>query len=281
VGDGVNEMDPIASKQNQRVKDAVRLRDRRGRDQSGKIIIDGVREIGRALEAAVQLDALFVCESLLRPDGEALLAAVRENDPASRGGVARIELVPVTASVFAKLDFGARREGIVAVATPSRRSLVDLTVVDDALVAVVEGVEKGGNLGAVARSADAAGVAAVIAADGRTDLYNPNAIRASAGAVFALPLVAATSTETLSWLRGHGFRILATRVDGAVRYTDADLTGRTAIVLGSEVAGLSDVWTGEDVTSIVLPMRGVADSLNVSVTGAVLFFEALRQRGVC
>lgn len=277
----MNEMDPIASKQNQRVKDAVRLRDRRGRDQSGKIIIDGVREIGRALEAAVQLDALFVCESLLRPDGEALLAAVRENDPASRGGVARIELVPVTASVFAKLDFGARREGIVAVATPSRRSLVDLTVVDDALVAVVEGVEKGGNLGAVARSADAAGVAAVIAADGRTDLYNPNAIRASAGAVFALPLVAATSTETLSWLRGHGFRILATRVDGAVRYTDADLTGRTAIVLGSEVAGLSDVWTGEDVTSIVLPMRGVADSLNVSVTGAVLFFEALRQRGVC
>jgi TrmH family RNA methyltransferase len=130
----------------------------------------------------------------------------------------------------------------------------------------------------VLRSADAAGVSAVIVADGRTDLFNPNAIRASLGTVFSLPVCEATSGDALAWLRQRHFTILAARVGGAVSYTAADYRGPTALVLGSEAAGLSSVWTGDDIRAIRLPMLGVADSLNVSATAAVLFYEALRQR---
>ena len=139
-------------------------------------------------------------------------------------------------------------------------------------------MEKPGNLGAVLRSADAAGVSAVIVADGRTDLYNPNAIRASLGTIFTLPVCEAASGEVLAWLRQRKYNIFAARVDGSVAYTAVDYRGPTAIVLGSEAAGLSSIWTGDDIQAVRLPMLGVADSLNVSVTAAVLFYEALRQR---
>jgi TrmH family RNA methyltransferase len=147
-------------------------------------------------------------------------------------------------------------------------------------VAVLEGVEKPGNVGAVLRSADAAGVSAVILADPRTDLYNPNAIRASLGTIFTMPVCEAASGDVLARLREHECMILAARVDGAVPYTEVDYRRPTAIVLGSEAAGLSPIWTGDDIRAVRLPMRGVADSLNVSVTAAVLFYEALRQRSV-
>jgi TrmH family RNA methyltransferase len=146
------------------------------------------------------------------------------------------------------------------------------------LIAVLEGVEKPGNVGAVLRSADAAGVSAVILADGRTDLYNPNAIRASSGTIFSMPVCEATSSDVLAWLRERGFRIAAARVDGSVPYTKVDYRGPTAIVLGSEATGLSPIWSGNDIQAVRLPMLGAADSLNVSVTAAVLFYEALRQR---
>ena len=148
-----------------------------------------------------------------------------------------------------------------------------------ALVAVLEGIEKPGNVGAILRSADAAGVSAVIAVNLATDLFNPNAIRASAGTIFSLPFVATSSESAREWLDERDFQVLATRVDGAINYTEANYTGRTAIVLGSEAQGLSGDWAGDDVNAIKLPMLGVADSLNVSVTAAVLFYEALRQRG--
>ena len=144
---------------------------------------------------------------------------------------------------------------------------------------VVEGVEKPGNLGAVLRSADGAGADAVIAADPRTDLFNPNAVRASQGTVFAVPVAGAPSAEVRTWLRRAGVRVLAARVGGAVSYVDADLRGPLAIVLGSEASGLSDAWSGGDVAAIGLPMLGVADSLNVSIAAAVLLYEARRQRG--
>ena len=137
---------------------------------------------------------------------------------------------------------------------------------------------RSGNVGAVLRSADAAGVSAVIAADPRTDLYNPNAIRASLGTIFTIPICEAASSDVLAWLRERRFTILAARVDASVPYTEVDFRGPTAVVLGSEAAGLSSVWTGDDVRGIRLPMCGAADSLNVSVTAAVLFYEALRQR---
>jgi len=143
---------------------------------------------------------------------------------------------------------------------------------------VIEGVEKPGNVGAILRSADGAGAAAVIAASARTDLTNPNVIRASAGTVFSVPLAAADSAAVLAWLRARGTRLLAARVEGATVYTEADLRGDVAIILGAEDQGLSTIWTADDIEAIHLPMAGVADSLNVSVTAAILLYEARRQR---
>ncbi len=148
----------------------------------------------------------------------------------------------------------------------------------DALVAVLEGVEKPGNLGAVIRSADAAGLAALVAADAKADFYNPNCIRASLGAVFALPVGAAPAPDVLRWLGEAGLAIVAARVDATLDYTAIDYRRPTAIVLGSEAEGLGDLWTGDRITAVRLPMRGSADSLNVSATAAVMFYEALRQR---
>jgi TrmH family RNA methyltransferase len=182
-------------------------------------------------------------------------------------------------NVFAKIAFGERNEGLVAVAKTPQRTLAALEMPDNPLVAVLENLEKPGNVGAVLRTADAAGVSAVIVADGGTDLYNPNAIRASLGAIFTVPVCAASSTETLAWLKQRGLAIFAARVDGAVDYAAASYRGPTAIVLGSEAHGLSRTWRGSGVSGIKLPMRGVVDSLNVSATAAVLFYEAMRQRG--
>jgi TrmH family RNA methyltransferase len=150
----------------------------------------------------------------------------------------------------------------------------------DALIVVVEGVEKPGNLGAVLRSADAAGATAVVAADALTDPFNPNSIRASLGTIFTMPVVSAGSTETGDWLTARGIRAVAAVVDAPTRYTDADLTGPLAIVLGSEAAGLSAAWRGGPAEPVSIPMAGIADSLNVSIAAAVLLFEAVRQRRV-
>jgi TrmH family RNA methyltransferase len=264
----------INSPYNPRVKDAVRLRDRRHREKQGRILIDGVRELERALGAGVRVVMAFVCESLCRGEQtQSVLATL-----ASSG----CEVLHVSESVFEKLAFGQRAEGVLGVAEtprPTLQSLMAATLTNAApLVAVLEGVEKPGNVGAVLRSADAAGLAAVIVANPRTDLYNPNAIRASLGTIFTMAVCEATSEETLVWLRARKFAILAARVDGAVPYTSVDYGGPTAIVLGSEAAGLSPVWAGDDVRAVRLPMLGVADSLNVSASAAVLFYEALRQR---
>jgi TrmH family RNA methyltransferase len=153
-----------------------------------------------------------------------------------------------------------------------------LDVGPDPLVVVLEGVEKPGNLGAVLRSADAAGGDAVIVADPRTDLFNPNAIRASLGTMFTVPVAAGSSAQVRAWLDERGIAVVAARVGSILPYTDADLRGPVALVLGSEADGLTEAWTGDAVMPISLPMHGVGDSLNVSITAAVLLYEARRQR---
>ncbi|MEX2175294.1 MAG: RNA methyltransferase [Pirellulaceae bacterium] len=261
----------ITSTANPRVKAAARLRERRGRDEQGRIIIDGVREIGRAIAAGVELSELFFFPQLSQDDEhQAVLDAARQ---------AGAELVEVTPQVMERLAYGHRVEGVVATARPPQRTLADLSLAADALVLVVEGVEKPGNLGAILRTADAAGVAALAVVDGGTDLYNPNAIRASLGAIFTVPVASAASEAALDWLRLGGFRLFAARVDAALEYTGADYRGRAAIVLGSEAHGLSPLWLQADITGVKLPMRGRVDSLNLSATAAVLCYEALRQRG--
>ena len=262
----------IASPANPRVRAAAALRERRERDRTGRIVIDGAREVLRALDAGVAIETLFVCHERCRStDCAAVLGRL---DP----GDAR--LVEVTETALAKLAFGDRADGIVAVGIRPPLDLAGVRLGADPLVAVVEGVEKPGNLGAILRSADGAGVDALVAADPRTDLFNPNAIRASLGTIFAVPLAAGPSHEVRAWLAELGLRIVVARVDADRAYTEVDLTGPLAIVLGSEAAGLGPTWSGPDVVGVRLPMRGVADSLNVSAAGAVLLYEARRQRDV-
>lgn len=261
--------EPITSRHNPRIKLAAKLRDRSGRRDQQRIIIDGIREIGRALDAGVEVIEAFVCEAAVSEAG---------HDLQRRLAATGCEIVLVAPSVLEKIAFGDRSDGIVAIAEPPELTLESFTLQNEMLVAVLESVEKPGNVGAVLRSADAAGVAGVIVADGGTDLYNPNSIRASAGTIFSMPLVTCSSAGALAWLRQHAFQVFATRIDGAVDYTSVRYAGRSAVVLGSEAEGLSRIWRGADVTSIKLPLRGIGDSLNVSVTGAILFYEALRQR---
>jgi RNA methyltransferase, TrmH family len=189
-----------------------------------------------------------------------------------------VPLVELGRDAFEKLSYGDRLDGVVAVAETPPRTLEELILPLDPLIGVVEGVEKPGNLGAILRSADGSGVNAVIVADTATDLFNPNIIRASIGTVFAVRVAVASSGDVLTWLREREIAIIAARLDASVDYAAADYSGAVAIALGSEARGLSDPWGELARTSVKLPMLGVADSLNVSATAAVLFYEALRQR---
>lgn len=229
-----------------------------------------MRETLRALSGgAVIREAFIAPEFCTDQECLALIERLREES---------IQIFELAREPFEKLAYGDRVDGVVAVAETPIRRLEDLVLPPEPLIAVVEGVEKPGNLGAILRTADGAGVDAVIVAESATDLFNPNIIRASLGAVFAVPVSVASSGEVLAWLRDRSIAIIAARVDGSVDYTAADYSGAVAIALGSEARGLSDAWGELARASVHVPMLGVADSLNVSATAAVLFYEALRQR---
>ncbi len=262
--------EPISSTQNPRFRAALALREGRDRRRAGRILIDGQREIDRALEAGVR-----PVEAFLDPDrlGESWLA--RLVDRLGRDGV---ELVGVSPRLLERLSYGDRDTGLVLVALAPTRTLDDLTLPHDPLVGVIEGVEKPGNLGAILRTADGVSLSALLVADAGTDLFNPNVIRASLGTVFTVPVAVGSAEAVRGWLRDRAIRIVAARVDAPRHHTQIHLTGPVAIALGSEAEGLSPIWSGPDVTDVRIPMLGVADSLNVSATAAVLFYEALRQR---
>jgi TrmH family RNA methyltransferase len=267
---GVSDPGRITSPANPRLRAATALRDARERRRTGRTLVDGAREARRALDAGVAVVEAFVCEPLLAgEDAAAALAALRQR---------RIPVVEVAESAFVKLAFGDRAEGIVLVVEWTPAFLEALELPSDPFLLVLEGVEKPGNLGAVLRTADGAGVHAVIAASPRSDLANPNVVRASAGTLFAVPVASGPSEAVLAWLRARRIRPVAARVEAPRAYTDAVFTGGIAIVLGAEDEGLSEVWSGDDIDAVRLPMHGVADSLNVSVTAAVLAYEARRQR---
>ena len=259
----------VSSRQNPRFKAALALRDVRERRDRRRILVDGAREIGRALDAGVPLIEAWVAPDRVRSEvARALLPRL-----AASG-----ELIETTAELLARLAYGERDEGVVAMLEMPATGIDGLRLPASPLVAVVEGVEKPGNLGALLRSADGAGVDAVIVADAISDLWNPNAIRASLGTIFSLPLASCTAAEALAYLQTRGLSILAARVEGETEYDAADLTRPLALVVGAETSGLSTVWSGAGVTAVSIPMLGLADSLNVSASAAVLFYEARRQR---
>jgi TrmH family RNA methyltransferase len=260
----------ITSRSNPRIAAVAGLRDRRERERQGLTVVDGSREVRRAIDSGAELVEAFVCGPLLAgADARAALDVLEASGTA---------VTPVSQGVFEKLAFGDRAEGLIAVVRIPDLSLERLVLPADPLVAIIEGVEKPGNIGAVLRSADGAGADALVAASPRTDLFNPNAIRASAGTIFRVPLAAAPAGDALAWAQAAGLRIVATRVDADRPYTRADLTGPIAIVLGAEADGLTEIWDAPDIEAVQIPMRGIADSLNVSVAAALLLFEARRQR---
>jgi TrmH family RNA methyltransferase len=260
----------ITSPTNARVKAAVRLRDHRERERTGLTIVDGARELLRALEHSVIVEEAFVSAALIRTaDAVSAFERLREASAA---------ITDVSAAVLGKIGFGDRSDGLVAIIRSPTTSLDDLVVPPDAVVVVVESIEKPGNLGAILRTADAARADAVIVADARTDIFNPNAIRASLGTIFTVPLATASSPVVIDWLTSHAIRPIAARVDAPAVYSDLDLGGPLAVVLGSEAVGLSSFWTHPRVEQARIPMLGAADSLNVSVAAAVMLFEVRRQR---
>lgn len=261
----------ITSRQNPRVKEAAKLRDARQRAKQGRFVIDGVREIGRALDAEIDILEAFICPSLCGSNEATALA--------SRLDGCCAVVAEVTPEVFEKLAFGERSDGIVAVAATPERSIYQFVLPEQPLIAVLESLEKPGNVGAILRSADGAGIDSIVVVDPATDLFNPNTIRASVGTVFGKQVCTATVAETLAWLRELQISIIATRPEAERLYTEVDYHPGAAIVLGSEATGLSAAWDEVDVIGVRLPMRGIADSLNVSTTAAVLFYEAMRQRG--
>ncbi len=261
----------ITSAQNAHVKNAVRLRQRRGREQQNRILIDGRREIERAIEGRVSIEEIFLSESFFEQH--------RDSPTLQRfSSAARLLILPE--KLVGRISYGQRDEGPVAVAATPSKQLLQLRLPENPLIAVLEGVEKPGNVGAVLRSADASGIDAVIVADGRTDLYNPNAVRASLGTIFTLQVCSCSDREAVDWLATRQLQVAVACVDAELSYEQYDFCRGTAIVLGSEAKGVSQMWRDNDFRDISLPMCGAADSLNVSATAAVLFFEANRQRRV-
>jgi RNA methyltransferase, TrmH family len=260
----------ISSLQNPRVKQLVKLRDRRPRDEAGVFLVEGYREIRRALEKSVRLTELYFSpEWFLGENENALIEQAR---------TAGAETFELSKDAFAKVAYRERPDGLLAVAPQWRRSLGDLALQGEPFVLVVEAIEKPGNLGTILRSADAAGCDAVIVCDPVTDIFNPNVVRASTGVLFSVPVVVDESARVLTWLREKQIRTVATTPAAEKIYSDADLRGPLAVVMGSEQYGLSEFWLKNADLPVGIPMAGQADSLNVAMATLITLFEAVRQR---
>ena len=259
----------ITSKTNPKIKNVVKLQKSSERREQNRIIIEGRREIERAVACGFVIDTLFICNEIKDYSSELM---------AQSSWLKANIIEEVTLEVFEKIAYREGSDGLLAVAIPKYAKLKDFKPKKNPLIIVLETVEKPGNLGAIMRTADAAGVDAVIIADPRTDLFNPNAIRASIGTIFNVPLFACSSEECIKWLRDNDIKIYCTYLKASIDYLEADFRQGSAIVMGTEATGISDIWVEAADQNLIIPMNGIADSLNVSVTTAIVVFEAVRQR---
>ena len=254
----------ISSLQNQRVKQVMLLQQKSSeRRKTGLFVVEGVRELGHCMKAGYVVDSIYYCASLF-------------SDMSVLVGVEHV--YEVTPQVYEKMAYRGSTEGLLAVVKAKAHGLDTLNLPENPLIMVLESVEKPGNLGAVLRSADAAGADAVILCDPLTDLYNPNLIRASIGALFTVPTVAVGNKECIAFLKERGIKILTAQLQDSELYYDMDMTCGTAIVMGTEATGLTNEWRLAADAHIRIPMCGQLDSLNVSVSAAILLYEAVRQR---
>lgn len=259
----------ITSTQNPKIKRLQTLQQKSSeRRQSGLFVVEGRRELMHCIETGFSIDTVFWC-------------------PAVEGGTEPMPLWPsdmrlyeISKEVYEKVAYRGSTEGVIAEVRTRQLTLEELQLPERPLIVVVERVEKPGNLGAILRSADAAGVDAVIVCDPLTDLYNPNLVRSSVGAVFSVPCVACSSEACITFLKAHSIQILTAQLQDSELYYDTDMQRATAIVMGTEATGLTDAWRQAADAHIRIPMLGRVDSLNVSVSAAILMFEAVRQRGL-
>jgi RNA methyltransferase, TrmH family len=264
----------ITSLQNPRIKEIVHLRDRHYRNRSNKFIIEGYREILRALEADYPVEQLFICPQFFLGENEsALIDRLQKKD---------VQIFTCESAVFQKISYRDRPDGLIALAPQRHQSLTNLENLlrghAKPFLLVAEAIEKPGNLGTILRSSDAVALDGLIVCDSCTDIYNPNVVRASVGTLFTVPVIEAETSETIAWLRKRGIAILAATPSAAQEYTEADLTGPLAIVVGTEQLGLSEAWMTQADLQVRIPMLGRADSLNVATATTLLLYEALRQR---
>lgn len=262
-------MEPITSLQNPRIKQISQLSKARERKEQGLTIVEGAREIGLALDAGLLPELVYVCEPIYaKSEYPKLIDRIPEN-----------KRIAISSSVFEKVAYREGSDGLIALLKPINHSLNKLKLSENPFLIVLEAVEKPGNLGAMLRTADAAKVDAVIICDPSTDVYNPNTIRSSVGCVFTVPVAVCTSKECLDWLREKHITAYAAELEASTWYHDCDFRMGSAIVMGTEADGLTDFWLKNADERIKIPMRGIIDSLNVSVSTAILTFEAMRQRG--
>lgn len=264
----------ISSLQNPKVKEILHLRERKERDKAKLFLIEGYRELLRAIDAGWVVHQLFICPELFLGSNEpALIQRV-----AARGG----QIFQCSQKVFEKISYRDRPDGLLAIAPQKALALGDLESLFakpiPPFLVVAEAIEKPGNLGTILRSADAVGADALIVCDRCTDIYNPNVVRASVGTLFTVPTIEAEGKDALAWLKKRGILILAATPQAEKEFTQVDLTGPLAIAVGTEQLGLSDAWMHQADIQVRIPMRGIADSLNVATATTVLLYEVLRQR---
>lgn len=256
----------ITSKNNPKIKQLLSLDKGRERRKQNLFTIEGIKELSLARESGYQIETLFYSEDIL--EASTLLEL----------GFSESQLQPVGQNVFDKIAYRETTGGVIATARPRIHTLSHLKLNANPCILVLESVEKPGNLGAILRTADAAGIDAVICCDPQTDFYNPNVVRSSIGCVFTNHLATATSEETIAWLKENKIKIFCTYLAGSVPYTKVDYKESCAIVMGSEASGLTEPWVKNSDANIIIPMKGKIDSMNVSVAAAVVVFEAMRQR---
>ena len=262
-------MKSITSPQNPRFKAALLLARNRGRKRSSRFLIHGAREISRGLDAGIEIEECFCCPAACDERDHQLQLRLAENG---------IPVWAVSSEMLQRLRYGDANSGLVVVARAVAQRLPDLRLSACPLIVVCDHLEKPGNLGAIVRSADAVGADAVLLADPLVDCYHPNVIRASTGCVFTLPLVQASGEAIRDWLASHQIQVGAAHPQGTRLYSELDFRRPCALVFGNEARGLSPIWRDGNLIEFRLPMQGVADSLNVSVTAAVVLFEVQRQR---
>ena len=262
-------IETITSAQNPKIKDLLALQEKsKERRKKGLFVVEGRRELLHCIEAGYEPYTVFICPDILSETDR------REIEAAA----GRCSWIEIPQHLYDKVAYRGGTEGVIAELHCKEMTLESLELPDNPLVTVLESVEKPGNLGAVLRSADASGVDAVIVCDPLTDMYNPNLIRSSIGAIFTVPVATASSEDTIKWLKDNGIKIYTAQLQDSEWYYDTDMKGATAIVMGTEATGLTDAWRKAADAHIKIPMLGKLDSLNVSVSAAILMFEAVRQR---